>query len=180
MEPRQTISTLRRKPNSAMVIGMYETLRLANYFVDRGIKENDPVTLMKLTKLLYFAHGLSLAFYAEPLINEEFEAWKFGPVLRSLYHQAKQYGSDRIRERLEGDFGGDTSPKTLTHRQKHILDTVWKNYGHMPAFQLSAITHESGSPWDVVFNKSIDPGARFAKIPNSVIAEYFQKELGRE
>ena len=55
---------------------------------------------MKLQKLAYFAHGWNLAIRNTPLINESVEAWKFGPVIPSLYHDVKGYGMEPITAKI--------------------------------------------------------------------------------
>ena len=74
----------------------YSASVIAYAFVQKGIEEGKFVTQMKLQKMVYFAHGYHLARYNEPLIREEFEAWKFGPVVPSIYQSYKLYGSDMI------------------------------------------------------------------------------------
>ena len=36
-------------------------------------------------KILYFAHMACLGEYGEPLIDEQFHAWLYGPVIPNLY-----------------------------------------------------------------------------------------------
>src|SRR5215469_2786509 len=74
----------------------YPASLIAYAFVKRGIDDGNPVTQMKLQKLVYFAHGLHLASYNEPLISEKFQAWKYGPVVPAIYRDYKLYGSSPI------------------------------------------------------------------------------------
>ena len=65
---------------------MYSSVLIAGQFVNLGVKENNPVTQMKLQKMVFFAHGLHLALNnGDPLIREKFLAWKFGPVVPTIY-----------------------------------------------------------------------------------------------
>ncbi len=48
---------------------------------------------MKLQKMVFFAHGYHLAKYGEPLIKDEFLAWKFGPVVLTIYDQYITFGN---------------------------------------------------------------------------------------
>ena len=73
---------------------------VANFFLDLAAERGAPLSPMKLQKLVYFAHGWSLAIYGRPLINEQVEAWKFGPVIRSLYHRVKAFGNQPIAGRV--------------------------------------------------------------------------------
>ncbi|MCD8455896.1 DUF4065 domain-containing protein [Xylella taiwanensis] len=46
---------------------------------------------MQVLKLVYIAHGWHLGFRQEPLLNKRVEAWRHGPVIRSLYEKVKKY-----------------------------------------------------------------------------------------
>ena len=53
-------------------------------------------------KRVYIAHGFSLAINKESLLDKRFdkvEAWKYGPVIPSVYHSFKQYKADPITEK---------------------------------------------------------------------------------
>lgn len=45
---------------------------------------------MQVIKMAHIAHGYSLAIHNEPLVDEAVEAWKYGPVVPSLYYRAKK------------------------------------------------------------------------------------------
>src|SRR5256885_15287234 len=102
---------------------MENTFSIANYFIQRGIDSNKSVTPMKLQKLIYFAHGWYWAIKNEPLIDESVEAWKYGPVIPSVYHAFKHYGTDSIKS-LKTDIWSRgaivTNPETI-----EILELVW-------------------------------------------------------
>jgi len=116
---------------------------------------------MKVQKLVYFAHGWYLAFTGRPLINEPVEAWRFGPVIPSLYHALKNYGSSQVEESLTDDpwdfflgsdevqrpsidDGPDPQENALA---KQIVKRVWEVYGGFTAIQLSNLTHNEDAPW---------------------------------
>jgi uncharacterized phage-associated protein len=50
------------------------------------------LTNRELQKLLYLAQGFYLAQTGEALFQEDFQAWKHGPVNSSIFHKYKQYG----------------------------------------------------------------------------------------
>jgi len=47
------------------------TLAVANYLIGKAHSEGDRITVMKLLKLVYIAHGWSLGLTGKPLIGEE-------------------------------------------------------------------------------------------------------------
>lgn len=63
-------------------------IAVANYFVDLSQKYKVPIHLLGLVKRVYIAHGLALAYRHKGLIDPRFdkvEAWKYGPVIPSVY-----------------------------------------------------------------------------------------------
>src|SRR5580698_9185843 len=106
-----------------------------------------PLTQMKLHKLLYYAHGWSLGINNLPLIDETVEAWKYGPVVRSLYYEFRDLGANAInRKATEFDptTQGLITPEVDEgdDRTQRLLDRVWDVYGRLTAAQLSQMTHE--------------------------------------
>ena len=135
---------------------------------------------MKIQKLLYLAHGFWLVDADAPLVNEMFEAWKFGPVLPSLYHECKGFGRGAITNYLQ-DVDPDTfkvTPAPIPAEQaiNELVDFVWENYGDIPAMRLSDWTHVQGGPWDKV-TKGGTEIIRHRDVPNEMIGEYFRQHM---
>lgn len=153
----------------------YNASVIAYAFVKKGIEEGSPVTQMKLQKLVFFAHGIHLAQYGEPLIDEKFQAWKFGPVVRDIYTSYRFYGSEPISDTL-WIFRSDILDKELDELSTKVKDTVsttWNTLKSFNASQLSNWTHKVGSPWQKVYVE----GEKDIDIPNAEIQEYFKKYL---
>jgi uncharacterized phage-associated protein len=162
----------------------YPAKAIANYFLDRrSDRKIRPVTQMKLHKIAYFAHGWHLAIRRTPLLDEMVEAWEYGPVIPSLYHEFKEYGSREI-PRNATDWNPRTEeydiiPKVHSDDRfaLSLLEKVFKVYGTMSAIQLSALTHEEGSPWTETIQKY--PGIKNVDIPNDLIRVYFTAKAMR-
>ena len=157
---------------------------VANYFLSRRKQRGlRPVTQMKLHKLVYFAHGWNLALVDEPLINEMVEAWEYGPVVPTLYHEFKEYGARKIT-RLATDWNPATLKWDITpeidaddeHAPK-LLDRIIEVYGSRSAVELSALTHVMDSPWTKTVKQH--PRIRHVDIPNKQIQAYFKQKLDR-
>ncbi|MEZ5032583.1 MAG: DUF4065 domain-containing protein [Saprospiraceae bacterium] len=126
---------------------MYDPLLIANFFIDKALEEEIPLTHMKLQKLIYFAHGANYVSGDEPLLNETIEAWEYGPVVDGLYHKLKKYGNEPIRE-LQEINGEISNPcDDLDDRTIAILESVWNSLKRFTAIQLSSASHVEGSPW---------------------------------
>ena len=157
----------------------HSSLSIANEFLKRAQAEGRVLTNMHVQKLVYIAHGWNLAVNNEPLIDEPFQAWDFGPVAPELYQAMKRYGSGPITRLLRYgdetpyDFSdaGETATSSLLAPERDVIDQVWNDFKSYEAFQLSALTHEKRSPWfDVYYSRG-----RSAPIANNKIQEYFQE-----
>src|SRR5438552_2691079 len=92
---------------------MASYLDVARYFVQLAGEgeDGDPLTPMRLHKLLYYAQGWALAVLGKPLFTGRFEAWVHGPVLRDLYPQFAGSGEPVTAARL-GEPGRDCLPRS--------------------------------------------------------------------
>lgn len=162
----------------------HEALAVANEFIRRAqIDSIADVSQMKLQKLVYLAHGFYLANYEKPLIVEPVQAWKFGPVVPTLYRELREFGSTSISHqvsRSEQGFWDEEvlapsvpSADTLDHA---IIDGVWENYKHLSAVELSQITHEPDTPWSRVTENGQHQPSNMT-IKNDIIQECFQGYL---
>lgn len=151
----------------------YEAEAIANAFIKLAKDEGKPLSPMKLQKLLYFAQGHSLSLRNEELITDNCQAWAYGPVFPSVYHELKKYGSGEITALIEDHSDepeqvGRFDPPTDSETCK-FLSVVWDNYKSKPAIALSEMSHVPNGPWAQVFNKM----PRNSVIPKRMIEDYF-------
>jgi len=152
---------------------MYRAETVANFFIGKGLESGRPVTNLKLQKLVYFAHGWYLALTDKPLIDSTIEAWRFGPVVNSLYHGLKEYGMNPITSKLSlFPYNSDR----ISSIDTEFLDFIWELYKDFSAEQLVNFTHEAGSPWSdiIVSNGGINSIRRGVDIPDENIKTYFK------
>jgi len=153
---------------------MEKALAVANYFIKKGLADGKEVSPMKLQKLVYFAHGWHLALYDEPLIDEAIQAWQYGPVVPSIYHEFKLAGNGPIKEPASEFFW---EKSTVSNDKEKFLDAIWNLYGDLTAIQLSNLTHEAGTPWDELDKLYREKGIAFPKgvsLDNDSIMQYFK------
>jgi uncharacterized phage-associated protein len=71
-------------PEPARLI--YSAIAVANRFIERNRAYPSELTYLKLEKLLYFAQGWYPAYHNVPPFEDPIEAWRYGPIVRSVYH----------------------------------------------------------------------------------------------
>lgn len=152
---------------------------VANRFLDIAGEQGAKISPMKIQKLVYFAHGWHLAISGEPLITELVQAWKFGPVIQSLYREFKEFGNDPISRHarevrlINGEIEA-YAPQLENELPNAVVQRVWNQYGKFTAIQLSNLTHEPGSPWHQVASGFPGGLPRGLNIPNEIIRDFFR------
>ena len=145
---------------------------------------------MKLQKLVYYAYGWYYAYYKKPLFDEKIEAWKFGPVIRSVYDKFKRFGNyeiNRFATKLDVSDGDDPKFEMVRYtledaEVKIFLNKIWGLYKGLSAVQLSNLSHVSGGPWNVTVQQAINNYGYLPEnedIDPNTISKYFQSELKR-
>lgn len=121
----------------------------------------DPMTNLRLNKLLYFAQGYSLAKHGVPLFDSRIEAWGKGPVVPEVYHHYKGFGQNMIVDTPADRDAFSDSEYSL------ILDVLIASEPYSTN-KLVNISHEKGAPW-----RNLYTGAHNIEIPVTAIREYF-------
>jgi len=158
------------------------TLAVANYLIGKAHAEGDRITVMKLLKLVYIAHGWSLGITGKPLIAEEVQAWQYGPVISSVYQDFRHYRGNPIERQkaVLNDRGEYIIPTVTDETAKRLLDRVWDVYKRYDGLQLSTITHQPDTPWDVVWRNRGGRWVRDAVIEPELIAQHYRKLAERK
>lgn len=137
-------------------------LSIANYFIEKAKQEEKTIRPLKLIKLVYIAYGYGLAMLNRSLIDERFdkvEAWKYGPVIPSVYHSFKIYRDQPITAKtivMENDDKGNikyVEPILQDDNVKALCDYVWKKYGAYEDSYLVSILHGKGTPWGMTYRE---------------------------
>lgn len=166
-----------------------------NFFLECSWNSSNFISPMHLQKLLYFAQGWYLAKFNDekdtivPLINEPFQAWEYGPVISSVYHEFKSFGANKIREKhfmtelaiLQNPLNVEILINKISKEDqlttKH-LEEIWKKYSQHTATELSEMTHidDPENPWLLARKAGMKEGiTRGKEISNSTIKKYFLK-----
>ena len=121
-----------------------------------------------MQKILYIAHMLYLGLDEnkddpEPLINEKFQAWEFGPVAPTLYHHIKSFGARKVSR---GAFFTVVGIKSNSEQYK-VLKFAYEMLKDKSVRELVGITHWEGGAWA----KSYIPNSRGNTISNKKILQ---------
>lgn len=146
---------------------VYDSRSIANYLIGKaGARGLDPLQVLKLT---YIAHGFTLGLTGRALLEDEIEAWKFGPVVRRIY-SAIPGGSAPITAPIAG-----IPVATLKAAEHKIVDGVFEQYGSLGGMYLSSLTHRPGSPWEKTWNTY----GKNAVIPKTLIQSHYKSIIDR-
>lgn len=140
--------TARREGLGKGGLHMVSVQALCNTILKKSFDEGVRVTPMKLQKLLYFIYRSYLQKFGQSLFSEDFLAWQYGPVLRSVYDEFKVYGANPITKFAKTATGdvfviNECASEAVTE----CINEVWSKYRYKTGIELSNITHKSGGAW---------------------------------
>lgn len=84
---------------------------------------------MKLHKLLYFTQRETLAILGKPAFSDNFQGWKYGPVIVSIRNY---YKSNEIQE----------NNHDISEELAYIINNVIQEYGILASWKLSDLSYE--------------------------------------
>jgi uncharacterized phage-associated protein len=109
--------------------------------------EPDPLTNLRLQKLLYYAQAWSFIVRESNLFDDEIQAWQLGPVVPKVYQALPEgQGANTISNTA---FANEPD---LTPDEAEFVRSVWEAYRPYSATQLSKMTHEE-LPWQKAWGK---------------------------
>ena len=149
----ETVTIPPVKPSSYgefdQLLGVTAT-QLCNIIIDKSIKEDLPLNLMKLQRIMYLIACLYQKRHRKILYTERFQPWNYGPVLGTL--------NDKF-DCLNGNISvystnakGEIVVPALEEMSelKDVVDVIWTNAKGMTGIQLSRLIAASGknSAWE--------------------------------
>lgn len=142
-------------------------LSVANYFIKLANDNGVPIYPLGLMKRVYIAHGFSLALADKSLLDprfDEVQAWKYGPVIPSVYHSFKHLRNNRITMadraiimNFDFDFNTDQdgfvfcTPELEDNDAKKVVEMVWNRYKTVSDREMVNLTHREGTPWEHLY-----------------------------
>lgn len=92
-------------------------------------KFSDKIDEMKLHKLLYFVQRETIASTGSAAFEEEFRAWKYGPVMLC------------VRDAYKNNTFPDIHSFETDDKLKKIINKVFDDYAERSSWSLSDVTH---------------------------------------
>ena len=140
---------------------------VANFFINEFKDSDDPMTKVRLQKFMYYAQAQCLVRLGRPLFNEDFQAWRYGPVVPEVSSKfMRKWDGEPIRRPA-----GSLDLRVFAPDEIEIMMDVSKYCGRYSTAALSERTHVANGPWDLVHNDIGEP----AIIEKSSIKEYYSK-----
>ena len=92
------------------------------------------------------------------LFEEEIQAWKYGPVIPSIYYEFKNF-TRKIITKKSNEFkenGNTYYPKIFQEdiELEELLTVVWKIIEKKSGVNLIKLTHKRNTPWSLFYNPS--------------------------
>lgn len=139
-------------------------LDLAAHVINRCMDLGEPTTHFKLQKMLYILEVKSLVHSGKSLIDENFEAWEYGPFLRSVYNKYSYMAACEMLVRQKTD-------RELPSDQRNAIINNIDDMAGMNLWELAQISMEPNTPWAKVYKKGTQ-----VQIPDQLMVSY-AKEL---
>lgn len=128
----------------------------ARFMVNLCIDDKHPISNLQLQKILYFCQLESYRRSGTPLFCDDFEAWRYGPVIPSVYRLFSIFGGLAISSRVK-------EPENLSSRERSLIQSVARRLRMLRPWELVAETHSDGSPWDLTYRGGYGAGDVISK-----------------
>ncbi len=114
-------------------------------------------TQLKLQKLVYLCFADYLCDTDKKLFEDKIYAFKYGPVINTVYKKYKKYKYNLIDEKK---YDIDTTVSEMPAKSRILfakdgtekiisIDNTLKKYGNLSAAQLVDLTHRKNTPWSI-------------------------------
>jgi uncharacterized phage-associated protein len=141
---------------------------IAKHIIATFNNSGQPITNLKLQKLLYYSQAWYLALHGRTLFNDRIEAWIHGPVVPTVFREYREFKwaplpSDPTFPSLSAEICG------------HIAE-VLATYGKFDATKLEHLTHSEG-PWIEARNGIPGDMSSTNEITHAAMMSYYRARL---
>ena len=156
-----------------------EGIDIAKYILSKVV-----CTQLKLQKLVYLCFADYLCNTGKALFIDKIYAFKYGPLVDTVYARYKKYGYNDIEEPAEDIKSDNISEMPAKSRilfaedgiEKVLsINTTLKKFGSLTASELVELTHRKKSPWSLTKEKGDQ--SKYPLIKLETIKEYHKFEI---
>lgn len=153
--------------------------KLTAYDVAKFILSVSPTSHLRLQKLLYYTYSRFLLKTGEKLFPDPIVAYKYGPVIESVFHKFRVHGSSQIDFKEDETMCLSTDERAITPSFMKVISSehgteavdiildVLQDFSNYSANDLVTLTHLDEGPWDRIYR----PG-RNSLIQDDIITRY--------
>ena len=157
---------------------MHSPILVADYI----LLKSKPLTALALSYLTYISQGYTLAMTHKRLIDDDVEAWLFGPVFPQLYYAIRKYKGNNIGRTLYDNTSLHVPDaddrraflKDVIGENVKIINMVLDTYGKEPLYKLQKLIHADETPWKQYYTKR-----SVVKIPDTKIANHYSNIINK-
>lgn len=129
--------------------------------------------ITKLNRISYCCYGTVCAGCGIRLTDENFEGWRYGPLLRSGLEFFRSYKNYNAFVQLFDDYIPDFVNNEFNYVVEWIDQTI-KFFGKYSENQLNVWTTRKDSPWDIATKHGSE---LYTQIPSNLIENYFKEHV---
>ena len=154
----------------------------AKTLVQLAVIDEKGLSNLQVQKILYFANMIHIGEYGSinPLIEDKFLTWEYGPAVDILYRRLKQYDKTTVKIDAFDDIVSIMNEKTQKPTKEefspHVknLKDAYKRWGNFDPYKLIGISHWSEGAWRRTKNKGE------SVISNHLIEEEFNARYSND
>lgn len=117
----------------------YKALDIAEYIIRRSVAIENPIDQLKLQKILYYVQAKFLVEKNRKCFVEPILAWRFGPVVESVYKQYSKYSSMNLYPKNENRV-------SISDEDINLINSIVNKYSNESSWFLVEQTHNE-RPW---------------------------------
>lgn len=122
---------------------IYNAMEVANFIIDACTRKGDPISNLRLQKLLYFTWVDYYRDTHNSLFIDPMYAWQFGPVLPEVYYEYCSYGGRPINLYCDNEIKPEDA---------QIISNILEKYQNVSVSELVERTHQQGTAWYEIFD----------------------------
>ncbi len=124
---------------------MNRAIDVAKYAVTRCMSSDHPISNLHLQKILYYVQKSYLS-RGEMAFSDDFEAWRFGPVIPDVYFYFCGYGAMPITAKFE---------QVISEIDCEKINGIVDEKCELDPWDLVADTHKNDGAWNKIFRNGI-------------------------